>query len=145
MKPNPVGSKYPNTLSQISNFVLLDALGSATPTIPSYCLITHWAYKGMANLEQRLRKLNLLETSRLLEFLPETKELTMHAQTVDDHVPFMERGVPFLHLLPSLLPPNRYSIDDDGDHLDLPTVRDWAKIITGFALEWLDMMEVWPE
>jgi glutaminyl-peptide cyclotransferase len=145
MKLNPVGSKYPNSLSQISIFVLLDVLGSANPTIPSYCLITHWAYKRMANLEQRLRKIKLLETFRLLEFLPETKETTRHAETADDYVPFMERGVPFLHLLPSLLPQNRYSIDDDGDHLDMPTVRDWARIVTGFALEWLDMMEVWPE
>jgi hypothetical protein len=99
----------------------------------------------MANLEQRLRKIKLLETFRLLEFLPETKQIARHAETTDDYIPFMERGVPFLHLLPSLLPQNRYNIDDDGDHLDLPTVRDWAKIVTGFALEWLDMMEVWPE
>jgi hypothetical protein len=36
-------------------------------------------------------------------------------------------------------------MDDDGDHLDMPTVRDWAKIITAFAFEWLDMMEVAPQ
>lgn len=57
----------------------------------------------------------------------------------------MERGVPCLHLLPSPLPLNRHTLDDDGANLDTPTVRDWAKIMTGFALEWLDMMEVWPE
>ena len=145
MKSNPVGSKYPNALSQISIFVLLDALGSVNPTIPSYFLITHWAYKNMANLEGRLRKINLLETLPLSAFLSEMNEITRQVQAVDDYVPFMNRGVPFLHLLPSPLPLNRHTTDDNGEHLDLPTVRDWAKIVTGFALEWLDMMEVWPE
>jgi hypothetical protein len=99
----------------------------------------------MANLEGRLRKINLLETLPLSAFLPEMSEITRQFETVDDYVPFMDRGVPFLHLLPSPLPSNRHTTDDNGEHLDLPTVRDWAKIVTGFALEWLDMMEVWPE
>jgi glutaminyl-peptide cyclotransferase len=145
MKSNPVGSKYPNTLSQISIFVLLDVLGSVNPTIPSHFLITHWAYKKMANLEVRLRKISLLETLPLSAFLPETNETIRQAERADDYVPFMDRKIPFLHLLPSPLPPNRHTMDDNGEHLDLPTVRDWAKIVTGFALEWLDMMEVWPE
>jgi hypothetical protein len=34
-------------------------------------------------------------------------------------------------------------MQDDGKHLDAQTVKDWAKIVAGFALEWLDMMEVW--
>lgn len=145
MKSNPVGSKYPNTLSQISIFVLLDVLGSVNPTIPSDFLITHWAYKKMANLEDRLRKISLLETLPLSAFLPETNETIRQAERADDYVPFMDRKIPFLHLLPSPLPPNRHTMDNNGEHLDLPTVRDWAKIVTGFALEWLDMMEVWPE
>jgi glutaminyl-peptide cyclotransferase len=145
MQTNPAGSRYPNALSQISIFVLLDGLGSVNPTIPSYLLLTHWAYKAMASLEERLRKLGLLETSPLSSFLPNSKEGTSKAEIEDDYVPFMDRGVPILHLLPSPLPPNRHDLDDNGDHLHLPTVRDWAKIMTGFALEWLDMMEVWPE
>lgn len=145
MQTNPAGSRYPNALSQISIFVLLDGLGSVNPIIPSYLLLTHWAYKAMASLEERLRKLGLLETSPLSSFLPNSKEGISKAEIEDDYVPFMDRGVPFLHLLPLPLPPNRHDLDDDGDHLHLPTVRDWAKIITGFALEWLDMMEVWPE
>jgi len=145
MKSNPVGSKYPNALSQISIFVLLDVLGSVNPMIPSSFLITHWAYKNMANLEDRLRKINLLETHPLSAFLPETNETTRQAEIADDYVPFIDRGVPSLHLLPSPLPQNRHTTDDNGEHLDLPTVMDWAKIVTGFALEWLDMMEVWSE
>ena len=143
MQTNPAGSAYPNALSQINIFVLLDVLGSANPTIPSYYLLTHWVYKHMANLESRLRKLDLLETTTAA-FLPGTDEIARQEdEAMDDYVPFMNRGVPFLHLLPSPLPSNRHTIDDDADHLDLPTVKDWAKIVTGLAFEWLDMMEVW--
>lgn len=35
-------------------------------------------------------------------------------------------------------------MSDDGPHLDLATVKDWARITLAFALEWLDMMEVEP-
>jgi hypothetical protein len=145
MKTNPVGSKYPNALSQISIFVLLDGIGPVNPMIPSYFLTTHWAYKNMAILEDRLRKTNLLETLPISAFLSETKETTSQVEMADDHIPFMDRGVPFLHIVPSPLPQNQHTTNDNGANLDLPTVRDWAKIVTGFALEWLDMMEVWPE
>jgi len=144
-RTNPVGSKYPNALSQISIFVLLDVLGSINSIIPSYFLLTHWAYKNMASLEDRLRKIGLLETSPLSAFLPKTDEPTMQSEIAGDYVPFMKRGVPFIRLLPLPLPPTEHTIKDDVENLDLPTVRDWAKIVTGFALEWLDMMEVWPE
>ncbi|RDW69900.1 peptide hydrolase-5 [Coleophoma crateriformis] len=143
MTINPAGSKYPNALSQVSLFVLLDALGAANPAIPSYFLLTHWAYKKMASLEARLRGYKLLETTPRSPFLLETKGPI--TETTDDYVPFMNRGTPFLQLLPSPLPNTRHTMDDNGAHLDLPTVKDWAKIVTGFALEWLDMMEVWPE
>ncbi|CZR66818.1 related to glutaminyl cyclase (glutaminyl-peptide cyclotransferase) [Phialocephala subalpina] len=145
-KTNPVGSNYPNALSQISMFVLLDGLGTVNPTIPSYVPITHWAHKNMANIESRMRKIDLLETRiPSSPFLPWTYETTRQAETMDDFVPFMDRGVPTLHLLPLHLVPNGSTRDDDVKHLDVRTIRDWAKIVTGFALEWLDMMEVEPE
>ncbi|TVY75765.1 Glutaminyl-peptide cyclotransferase [Lachnellula suecica] len=142
---NPVGSKYPNSLSQISMFVLLGFLGSVNPIIPSYFLTTHWVYRNMEALEGRLRKLGLLETQPPFAYFHQTNEIMATTEEPDDHVPFEERGVPFLNILPSPLPKNRDTNEDDGGHLDLPTVKDWAKIMTGLALEWFDMMEVWPE
>jgi hypothetical protein len=129
-------------------FVLLDLLGSANPTIPSYFQGTHWAYKNMATIEERMRKLGLLEAKPAKPFLPESgKQSTQFGRAFvgDDHVPFMNRGVPILHIIPSPFPPVWHRIEDDGAHLDMPTVRDWAKIVTAFALEWLDMMEVEPQ
>lgn len=145
MNINPVGSHYPNSLSQISMFVLLDVLGSGYPMVPSYSLTTHWAYQKMADLEGRMRNSSLLETNPPPAFFPEADGPIRTNEMADDYLPFMNRGIPFLHILPSPLPPNWHTLEDNGENLDMPTVRDWVKIMTGFTMEWLDMMEVWPE
>lgn len=140
-------ANFPNRLNQISLFVLLDLLGTSDPQIPSYFLPTHWAYRAMAKIEQRMRDMGLLESKPAKPFLPNVDKMANQfgpAQVGDDHVPFMGRGVPVLHLIPSPFPSVWHTMNDDGAHLDMATTRDWAKITTAFALEWLDMMEVWP-
>lgn len=144
---NPALSTYANPLNQISLFVLLDLLGSAKPRIPSYFLPTHWAYRNMAKVEERMRKLGLLETKSDSPFLFDASKAAPQFGTnfvQDDHVPFMARGVATLHLIPTPFPDVWHTKDDDGEHLDMPTVRDWARIVTAFTLEWLDMMEIVP-
>ncbi|KAK0621531.1 glutaminyl-peptide cyclotransferase [Bombardia bombarda] len=143
----PAMSNFPNPMSQITLFVLLDLLGSANPNIPSYFQTTHWAYKNMATVEARMRSLGLLKSQPKTPFFPDAlkkaKEF-MHAGIGDDHVPFMARGAPVLHVIPSPFPAVWHQMTDDGEHLDIDTVNDWAKIVTAFALEWLDAMEVEP-
>lgn len=142
---NPATSLYRDPLEQMSLFVLLDLLGSANPAVPSYFQTTHWAYQGMANVESRMRQLGLLESRPTGNFLPETDKMSNQFRSnyvQDDHVPFLHRGVPTLHIIPSPFPSVWHTMNDDGDHLDEATVRDWAKIVTAFTMEWLDMMEL---
>lgn len=101
----------------------------------------------MAKVEQRMRDLGLLESKPARPFLPDSERMTSQfgaAQVGDDHQPFMKRGVDILHLIPTPFPSVWHKAEDDGAHLDMAVTRDWAKITTAFALEWLDMMEVWP-
>ncbi|TDZ71933.1 Glutaminyl-peptide cyclotransferase [Colletotrichum trifolii] len=145
---NPAMSHYKTPLEQISIFVLLDLLGSAEPSVPSYFQQTHWAYKSMATLEKRLRDLGVLETKPKAQFLPQADKPASSfgmAGIGDDHLPFMMKGVDILHIIPSPFPRVWHRPDDDGEHLDMPTVRDWTKIVTAFAMEWLDMSEIFPE
>ncbi|KAI0188698.1 peptidase family M28 [Astrocystis sublimbata] len=145
---HPAGSFYRNPLDQISMFVLLDLLGSANPTIKSPFLPTHWAYRAMADIEQRMRRLNLLESTPDGAFLPDAEKAVGNfnkGMVEDDHIPFMRRGVPILHIIATPFPDVWHTMADDGEHLDLPTVRDWARITTAFALEWLDLMRVEPK
>jgi glutaminyl-peptide cyclotransferase len=155
-------SLYRTNLNQISLFVLLDLLGSQNPIIPSYFPTTHWAYKNMANVEKRMRAMRLLKSSpnhsskrpknsrptKEPMFLSEVNK-GAYAQWMgggieDDHIPFMKRGVPVLHMIPNPFPEVWHTMEDDGPHLDMPTVEDWAKIVTGFTAEWLELDEYMP-
>ncbi|KAF2964631.1 hypothetical protein GQX73_g8950 [Xylaria multiplex] len=141
----PAQSTYETPLDAINLFVLLDLLGAVDPHVPSYFPTTHWAYKGMANIETRMRKLGLLATKPKNSFLPESHKAAESFRSGgyvgDDHVPFMVRGVPILHVIPTPFPPAWHTMDDDADHLDLASIDDWSKIVTAFAAEWLELDE----
>ncbi|KAK4031542.1 kinase-like domain-containing protein [Parachaetomium inaequale] len=146
----PARSTFKNPMTQISLFVLLDLLGAAHPEVPSYFQGTHWAYQRMAALEGRLRQLGLLESKPGPKpFLPESGKMATQfngrSYVGDDHVPFMMRGAPVLHLIPSPFPDVWHTMDDDGAHLDIPTVKDWARIVTAFVLEWMDVQKTEPQ
>jgi len=143
-------STYANPLRQISLFVLLDLLGAANPEIPSYFQSTHWAYQRMSSIEGRLRQMGLLESKPGPQpFLPHSGKMATDFNgggfVGDDHVPFMARGAPVLHLIPTPFPPVWHTMQDDGDHLDIATVKDWARIVTAFTLEWMDVQKTEPE
>lgn len=137
--------KYRTPLSQISMFVLFDLLGSGAPSVPSYFPTTHWAYKRLSIIESRMRDLQLLESMPASPFLPDVNMTMAGGAVSDDHLPFISRGVEVLHLIPHPFPDVWHTMEDDGAHLDMETVRDWGKIMAAFTLEWLDMSEVWDE
>jgi len=137
-------STFKTPLQSISLFVLLDLLGAAGPTVPSYFRTTHWAYKAMADVESRLRKAGLFVSGdRGQNFLNEADKKDTDrwssGMVEDDHLPFMARGVEILHLIPTPFPRVWHTMADDGEHLDIPTVKDWAKLVTAFAAEWMDL------
>ncbi|KFG78574.1 putative glutaminyl cyclase [Metarhizium anisopliae] len=139
---HPPLSTFRTPLESISLFVLLDLLGSPDPRIPSYFLPTHWTYQSMAALEGRMRALGLLESRPAKPFLynADKQPHEFYSSYIeDDHVPFMQRGVDVLHIIPGSFPAVWHTIDDDGDHLDLPTTRDWARIVTAFVVEFMEL------
>ncbi|KAI0193511.1 glutaminyl-peptide cyclotransferase [Astrocystis sublimbata] len=142
---HPTQSAYQTPLEAIDLFVLLDLLGAADPNIQSYFSSTHGAYQGMAKIESRMRELGLLATNPEHSFLPESgktaDKFMYNGYIADDHVPFMKRGVPILHVIPMPFPPTWHTMEDDAEHLDLDSIGDWAKIMTAFAAEWLELDE----
>jgi len=144
---NPAMSTYQTPLASIDLFLLLDLLGAAEPTVPSYFKTTHWAYRHMADLESRLRSLSKFRSaaasSSQHRFLNDADKKDsgrwLGGLVEDDHIPFMARGVDVLHLIPTPFPHVWHRIEDDGEHLDIPTVEDWALLTTAFAAEWMDL------
>lgn len=138
----PATSVFRTHIESISLFMLLDLLGAENPKVPSYFATTHWAYQFLATIEQRMRKLNLFESSPVGHFLPEAEKgaSQFHPGFIsDDHVPFMERGVDVLHIIPTPFPWFWHKMEDDAEHLDGPTMQDWAILITAFVAEWMDL------
>jgi len=146
--PHAAMSTYHTALSSITLFMLLDLLGSKNPRVPSFFKTTHWAYQSIADLELRLRSLGLLQSQPDTPFLPESIKAADHFNNAwgvqDDHIPFMARGVEVLHLIPTPFPRVWHTKDDDGEHLDMPTVEDWARIVTAFVGEWMDLEGYFP-
>lgn len=139
---HPALSTFKDPLDSISLFVLLDLLGAPEPRVPSYFASTHWAYELLAGIESRMRGLGLLESTPKALFLPETGKLAaqFHPGYIsDDHVPFMQRGVEILHVIPSPFPWFWHEMEDDAEHLDDASMQDWSKLITAFVAEWMDL------
>lgn len=155
---HPVASIYKTPLDSIDLFVLLDLLGSKGSTIPSFYKTTHWAYKHMADIEHRLRDLGLFKSSpnhplKVAKRKNKNKRAEPYFLTEaakenggfyggyieDDHLPFLARGVEVLHIIPSPFPHVWHDITDNGEHLDMDTVEDWAKLVTAFTAEWMDL------
>jgi hypothetical protein len=77
-----------------------------------------------------------------MQFLPEKDkkpEQFTRGFIADDHVPFLRRGVDILHVIPTPFPKFWHTLDDDAEHLDGATVRDWARIVAGFVAEWMEL------
>ena len=141
---HPAMSTYKSKLSSISLFVLLDLLGSSEYTpVPSWFKTTHWAYKDMAKIEKRLRDLGQFKGPNKGLWLNEAGKADdgqFNSRWMqDDHIPFIDRGVEVLHLIPARFPHVWHTIQDDAEHLDIPTVEDWAILTTAFAAEWMDL------
>ncbi|KAH7395918.1 glutaminyl-peptide cyclotransferase-like protein [Cadophora sp. MPI-SDFR-AT-0126] len=146
--PHAAMSTYHSSLSSITLFLLLDLLGAPNPHVPSYFKTTHWAYQNLAKIESRLRGLNVQQSAAGKPFLPETEkgpdQFNAAWGVQDDHIPFMARGVEVLHIIPTPFPGVWHTMADDAEHLDMPTVEDWARMVTAFVGEWMDLEGHFP-
>ncbi|CZS93797.1 related to glutaminyl-peptide cyclotransferase [Rhynchosporium agropyri] len=146
--PHAAMSTYRSSLSSITLFLLLDLLGASNPNVPSYFKTTHWAYQSLAKIESRIRGLKIQQSTSGKPFLPESDKSPDQFNGAwgvqDDHIPFMARGVEVLHIIPTPFPSVWHTMADDAEHLDMPTVEDWTRIVTAFVGEWMDLEGHFP-
>ncbi|KAF7586331.1 hypothetical protein BBP40_009059 [Aspergillus hancockii] len=143
----PPSSRYPNRVSAISLFVLLDLLGARNPHIASYFNSTHEVYKRAAVLEKRLRSLNLFKSAGSGPWFIDAHqgaEGPRRYPIYDDHVPFMERGVDVLHIIDvdpatGTFPGVWHTLRDNGENLDGDGMGDWGVLVTALVVEWLEL------
>ena len=144
-------------LEQMEMLVLLDLLGasaqtslsSSLPSIPMYDRSTSDLHHYVIRIEQRLRELDqLLSHSKDRNNIPinnnnnnnyyfMAKQSDSHPE--DDHLPFMERGVPILHWIPQPFPSVWHTMDDRGEALDVDQLEDYSRILRVLVYEYLEL------
>ncbi|XP_018430968.1 PREDICTED: glutaminyl-peptide cyclotransferase-like protein [Nanorana parkeri] len=121
-------------LDAIALFVLLDLLGAPDPLI-----LNHFAETGndviLLPAEKRLHHLTLLRSHPLevSYFHPDL----YYGAVQDDHLPFLRRGVPVLHVISTPFPDVWHTYDDTEENLHRPTVTNLCRILAAFLGETL--------
>lgn len=124
--------------------VLLDLLGAPDPNFFSFFEETQDWYVHLHNVERRLAELGHMErytSSSVATRTPNTyfQLRSINSYIEDDHIPFLERGVPIIHLIPSPFPSVWHKISDDRKAIDMFTVENLNKILRVFVIEYLHL------
>ncbi|XP_013782600.1 glutaminyl-peptide cyclotransferase-like [Limulus polyphemus] len=119
--------------------ILLDLLGAADPQFHSYFDDTYGLYIQLVNVERRLNAMKRLELSPPLFTTNYFYNKNSFSFVEDDHLPFLKRGVPILHLIPNPFPYTWHLLSDDKQHLHHPTINNLNKILTVFVAQYLQL------
>ncbi|KAG5265890.1 hypothetical protein AALO_G00247460 [Alosa alosa] len=135
--PHPPGATNSNQLHAIDLFVLLDLIGGPSPRFGNQFSNTARWLNRLQNIERRLHNLGQLEdhANEVQYFWPGLPVGPIQ----DDHIPFLQRGVRILHLIPTPFPSVWHTFDDNEQNLDRPTIQNLNKIMQVFVLEYLNM------
>ncbi|XP_035466001.2 glutaminyl-peptide cyclotransferase [Scophthalmus maximus] len=134
--PHPAGATDTNQLHGIDLLVLMDLIGAPSPRFGNqFPSTTPWLTR-LQNIEKRLHSMNQLvdHPTSVQYFWPDRP--VGHIQ--DDHIPFLNRGVRCLHLIPSPFPSVWHTFDDNEQNLDRNTIQNLNKIVQVFVLEYLN-------
>ncbi|KAJ1511817.1 hypothetical protein HMI54_000484 [Coelomomyces lativittatus] len=126
-------------LARIHSFILLDLLGEKGLSLKPFPKTTQRAapfspdvlFQQLEHLETKLRKEKRVHVQSM-NVIFNTKG-TSSAGIEDDHVPFQEKGVPILHLIPYPFPSVWHKLEDNEKALDPQTLENLVIIFTGLT------------
>lgn len=125
-----------NFLDRMDLFILLDLLGTKDVQFYSYFQKTDPWYARMVSYERRLNDLGLLNKRPFM-----FNQRQMHNPGIeDDHIPFLERGVPIIHLIPVPFPKVWHKNSDNASALDFPTIKNLNLIMRAFVADYLHIV-----
>ncbi|KAI7864332.1 hypothetical protein BDF14DRAFT_1958656 [Spinellus fusiger] len=137
--------KTSTVLGGIEMLVLLDLLGTPNTVIANYFRSTSWAFHRIVALEQRLESLKLFSgyskdnVPLSPMFNPDSYRTYDSYSYQDDHLPFMQRGVNILHVIPYRFPPVWHNPADNADCIDPSTVEKLSLLFNSFVAEYLEL------
>uniref|UniRef100_A0A914CWI0 Glutaminyl-peptide cyclotransferase n=1 Tax=Acrobeloides nanus TaxID=290746 RepID=A0A914CWI0_9BILA len=133
--PSTDGSAFElsKEIDRIDVFVLLDLLGAKNPKIAStFGHGTTELFQELPKIENRLKNLSSLKRIPQI-FYPGTS----YNAVEDDHIPFMKKGVPIMHLITVPFPSVWHTQQDNESALDYNTIENIDSILRVFVAEYL--------
>jgi len=122
-------------LDGIEAFMLLDLLGAANPKISPLDSKTHAWWKKLIEYENMvMNQDSSLPKSRIFR-----DQRPGPTGISDDHVHFMNKNVPILHLIAGPFPDVWHTIRDDASAIHPPTVRKLNRILRLFVAHYLEL------
>ncbi|XP_019758523.2 glutaminyl-peptide cyclotransferase [Dendroctonus ponderosae] len=121
-------------LQKIDVMILLDLIGHKNAHFYNYFPETSTWFNRMVNAENRLNKLGLFHAGPVKYFIARDFH---NANIEDDHLPFLRRNVPILHLIPLPFPREWHTSGDNRNIIDINTVENLNKILRIFTTEYL--------
>ncbi|KOX78388.1 Glutaminyl-peptide cyclotransferase, partial [Melipona quadrifasciata] len=122
----------------IDLLVLLDLIGAPDPTFYNYFKNTENWYSLLMSSESKLASFKKFESYSYGQptqtyFQPYSVETYIE----DDHIPFLRRDIPILHLIPYPFPKVWHKPSDNRNNIDLKTNENINKILRIFVASYL--------
>ena len=125
-------------LDRLDMLVLLDLIGAPDPTFYNYFSNTEKWYSLLITIENKLAALRKFESYSYGQ--PTQKYFqpySMEAHIEDDHIPFLQRDTPVMHIIPYPFPPVWHKASDNRNNIDLKTTENINKILRIFVASYL--------
>ncbi|XP_067875101.1 glutaminyl-peptide cyclotransferase-like protein isoform X2 [Heterodontus francisci] len=134
---HPGGTASTTLIDSLDLFVLLDLLGVEKPVFLNHFKNTARWFNRLVGIEKRLHKLGLLQVHPFE--VTYFNEHTYYGPVEDDHIPFLRKGVPILHLISTPFPWVWHTMEDTAENLHPPTIENLCRILSVFLAEYLGL------
>lgn len=131
--PYPTRDARTTHLHRMDILVLLDLIGTKDSKFYSFFPETERWHKQLAQIEKKLKVASLIPSRQPLHFL----EKSTFGFIEDDHIPFLKRNVPILHVIPAQFPAVWHTEKDDYSALDFPTIDTLNKVLQVFTYSYI--------
>ncbi|XP_003385059.1 PREDICTED: glutaminyl-peptide cyclotransferase-like [Amphimedon queenslandica] len=137
--PSPYDVEGRTGIEAMEAFILLDLLGSVDPHALFYD-----TYPAGSKIFERLRKIEkkLHQEKQLVEHTRQHfVEQAAHGyyKIQDDHIPFLNKGVPIVHVIPVPFPSQWHKLSDNANAINWNNVLNLKKIFTLFLYEYFHL------
>ncbi|KAB7503077.1 Glutaminyl-peptide cyclotransferase [Armadillidium nasatum] len=124
-----------NELHRMDLFVLLDLIGTEDCGFYSLFSESEKWYGRLSDFEKRLMRLGLI--NKRTQMLRNQK--VYGARIEDDHVPFLRKGVPILHLIATPFPSVWHKMSDNMESLHPPSIQNMNTLLRAFVTDYLHL------